>query len=210
MSTQVYNLLILDESGSMVSIKQQAMNGFNETVQTIRAAQKKHEDQQHFISLVVFNSDGIKTVFDKTEVDKVVELTDEMYRPNCGTPLYDAMGVALAKLHYSLEETVDCKVLVTIITDGEENASMEYNENTIKKMVEELKAAGWIFTYIGANQDAKKVAATISVTNVMSFESTPCGTQKMFAKESTSRMRWFDKLAENCNDLTDNFFDDEK
>ena len=44
----------------------------------------------------------------------------------------------------------------------------------------------------------------------MSFESTPCGTNQMFAKESTSRMRFFDKLAKNCNNLADNFFDDEK
>ena len=35
-------------------------------------------------------------------------------------------------------------------------------------------------------------------------------TQKMFAKESASRMRFFDKLEKNCNDLADNFFDDEK
>lgn len=72
-------------------------------------------------------------------------------------------------------------------------------------MVEELKTKGWVFTYIGANQNVEKVAATISVTNVMSFESTPCGTNQMFAKESASRMRFFDKLEKNCNDLADNF-----
>lgn len=100
--------------------------------------------------------------------------------------------------------------MVTIITDGEENSSSEYDGRLIKKMVEELKTKGWVFTYIGANQNVEKVAATISVTNVMSFESTPCGTNQMFAKESASRMRFFDKLEKNCNDLADNFFDDEK
>ena len=160
--------------------------------------------------MIIFNSDSIRTVFDKACVDVVPELTHETYRPNCCTPLYDAMGIALTKLRYSLPETNDYKVLVTIITDGEENSSSEYDGRLIKKMVEDLKTEGWVFTYIGANQNVEKVAATISVTNVMSFESTPCGTNQMFAKESTSRMRFFDKLAKNCNNLADNFFDDEK
>lgn len=210
MRTQVYNLIILDESGSMRSIREQTISGFNETIQTISSAQKKHEDQQHFVSLVIFNSDSIRTVFDRVGVEFVPELTYETYRPNCGTPLYDAMGIALSKLSDALSETDEHKVLVTIITDGEENSSSEYNGNMIKKRVEELKMSGWVFTYIGANQNVERVAAAISVTNVMSFESTSCGTDQMFAKESASRMRWFDKLAKNCNNLTDNFFDDEK
>lgn len=65
MRTQVYNLIILDESGFMSSIREQTISGFNETIQTISSAQKKHEDQQHFVSLVVFNSESIRTVFDR-------------------------------------------------------------------------------------------------------------------------------------------------
>ena len=45
MKTRIFNLIILDESGSMQSIKQAAINGMNETVQSIKASQKKHEDQ---------------------------------------------------------------------------------------------------------------------------------------------------------------------
>ena len=62
MSTQVYNLIILDESGSMNSIEKQTVSGFNETIQTISAAQRKHEEQRHFVSLIIFNSDSIRTV----------------------------------------------------------------------------------------------------------------------------------------------------
>ena len=104
MSQRVYNLIILDESGSMSSIEKQTISGFNETIQTISAAQRKHEGQRHFVSLIIFNSDSIRTVFDKACVDVVHELTHETYRQNCCTPLYDAMGIELTKLHYSLPE----------------------------------------------------------------------------------------------------------
>jgi hypothetical protein len=51
MSQRVYNLIILDESGSMSIIEKQTISGFNETIQTISAAQRKHEGQRHFVSL---------------------------------------------------------------------------------------------------------------------------------------------------------------
>ena len=47
MKTKIFNLIILDESGSMMSIKKEAIDSVNETVQTIRAAQQKHTDQDH-------------------------------------------------------------------------------------------------------------------------------------------------------------------
>ena len=45
MKTKIYNLIIIDESGSMQSIKQPTIDSVNETIQTIRSAQKKHENQ---------------------------------------------------------------------------------------------------------------------------------------------------------------------
>ncbi len=75
MKTRIFNLIILDESGSMSSIEKQAITGVNETVQTIRNAQKRHEDQEHFISLVSYNSDDVKSIYDCMEAEKVEELT---------------------------------------------------------------------------------------------------------------------------------------
>ena len=206
MKTRIFNLIILDESGSMESIKEQAIMGMNETVQTIRSAQKKHEDQEHIISLVTFNSDAVKTVYDKMKVDKVKELTNEQYMPNCCTPLFDAMGIALNNLRKCV--AAEDKVLVTVITDGEENASTEYDGAAIKSLVESLKAKGWVFTYIGANQEVEKVAATIAVTNVMSFQTTCSGTKAMFNTERKSRSSWFDKIANGVMDPNDSFFED--
>ena len=121
MNTRIFNLIVLDESGSMEVIKQQAIMGVNETVQTIKSAQKEYEDQEHIVSLVTFNSRAVKTVYDKVQAENVAELTEADYCPNCGTPLYDAMGQALNDLRQYVADKD--KVLVTIITDGYENAS---------------------------------------------------------------------------------------
>ena len=178
----------------MQSIKQAAINGMNETVQSIRDAQIKYEDQELFITLVSFNSSEIKTIYDCAPVADVKELTGKEYIPSSLTPLYDAMGQSLNALRTQVIS--NDKVLVTIITDGEENSSREYDGPAIKALVEELKGAGWVFAYIGANQDAVYVAQTISVTNVMNFQATDYGTSNMLCKLKKSRNRMWDKISE--------------
>lgn len=193
MKQRIYNLIILDQSGSMYCIQRQAITGVNETIQTIRTACCTHEDQEHLVTLVAFNSNEVKTIYDNVEAEKVEELASHQYHPACGTPLYDTMGNALTKLRKDVAE--NDIVLVTIITDGYENASREYNQESIRAFVEELKAKDWVFAYIGANQNAKEVGATISVTNTMNFSATVEGTKAMFAKESKARGRFFDRIS---------------
>lgn len=191
MKTRIFNLIIIDESGSMESIKQQAIDSVNETIQTIRAAQQRNENQDHFVTLVTFN-DYVKVVNECVGVDEVNELTAESYLPNCCTALYDAMGFSLNALKTKVAQ--DDKVLVTVVTDGYENASREYSGRAIKKLVDELKSRGWVFAYIGANQDVEAVAASISITNTMYFETTDEGVKKMSKNLSNSRACWYDRV----------------
>lgn len=192
MKTRIFNLIIIDESGSMESIKNQAISGLNETIQTIRKAQTDFPEQEHFVSLVSFNSGGIKTIHDCIPANEISEIEAEKYNPNYGTPLFDAMGFSIKDLQQHVAP--DNKVLITIITDGYENASREYNGATIKALVEELKSKGWIFTYIGANQDAIAFAKGISINNALNFEASCEGTKAMFAKDCSSRMKFFENL----------------
>ena len=213
MKTKIFNLIILDASGSMTSIARQAVDGVNETVQTIREAQKKHEDQEHFVTLVSFNNCETKKIYDCEPVVGVKELSAADYYPNCGTPLYDAMGFSITELQKKLEK--DDKVLVTVITDGEENASTEYNGKTIASLIDKLKNEGWVFTYIGANQDVEKVAASIHIHNSIGFAATGVGTSAMFAREKKARTRFFDRLSEAGNEVDecmaeDYFAEDDK
>ena len=210
MKTRIFNLIIIDESGSMLSIKKQSIDSVNETIQTIRLAQTKYEDQEHYVSLITFNDD-VKTVYDCVPVSELKELTSENYHPDCCTALYDAMGLSVNALRKKVAE-ID-KVLVTVVTDGYENASKEYSGKAIKALVDELKANGWVFAYVGANQDVEAVAASISITNTLNFEATCAGTTVMSKKLRSSRSHWFDKIArglsspdeDNCN-----FFEEAK
>ena len=52
--TQIFNVIILDRSGSMQRIRQAAVDGFNETLVGIKKAQEKFADtQEHFVSPLI-------------------------------------------------------------------------------------------------------------------------------------------------------------
>ena len=208
--TNIYNLIILDQSGSMESIKREAINGYNETLQTIQSAQRKYaETQNHFVTLVVFNGEATNVIFNRIACKKAAKLTPNAYKPDSNTPLYDAMGTTLTNTRHTLDATTDNRVLATIITDGQENASREYTGQQIHQMVNELKALGWVFTYIGADHDVEEAAKKIGVANVLRFDKSTIGTKKMFAKERMSRDRYYDAVAEKRAFLEGKFFDDE-
>lgn len=194
--TQVFNVIILDRSGSMESIRQAAVEGFNETLAGIKKAQEKFsETQEHFVSLVTFCSCETKHVFDKTPVVEAHSLKMEDYQPCCCTPLYDAMGITFTAMRKHVKEIEDSVVVVTIITDGMENASYEYNGKTIKELVERLRGEGWTFTYMGANQDSVEVAMKLSIRNSRNFAYSHKGTRASMGKDTNTRMNFFTRLS---------------
>ena len=122
----------------------------------------------------------------------------EDYQPCCGTPLYDAIGEACSRLHKTIENEKDAAVSVTIITDGYENASQEWNHEAIKSLIEQYKKEGWLFAYIGAEHDVESVAFALSIDNHMKFDKSSDGFCEMSRVESKARKNWMDKV---CFDL---------
>ena len=195
--TQVYNLIVLDKSGSMSSIAKAAIAGFNETVGGIRSAQERFKDtQEHFVSLMLFCGCEKTLVYDKVPVTKVKELTSKEYRPCCNTPLYDAMGLSINALYKDIKDKEDATAMVTIITDGMENSSREYSGKAIKALVERMKdEEGWNFAYIGTNQDVEAVSASLNIDNHMSFEDDDAGMKAAWEKERKAKMMMYGRLS---------------
>ena len=212
----IINLMILDASGSMESIYNQALSGVNETIQTIRMSQKDHPELQQCLTLVSFNSgkDYLNVKYSATPIDEVKEITREDYIA-CGcTALYDAMGEMISELKRKM--TPEDRVLVTVITDGYENASIHWSGPQIKSLVEELRHQGWTFTYIGANQDVEAVAGSMGIRNTLAFEETEEETTKMFKKDRSARKFFFDRMADlrmmgfKCLEEEDDYFEEDK
>jgi hypothetical protein len=193
---KIYNLIILDESGSMGCIWDQTISGCNETLQTILAAQKEHDkEQEQYVSIYAFDDTNSRYLVKDTPIGRVREITKEDYHP-CGcTPLYDAVGNTVSTLYGKIAHASKSIGMVTIITDGYENASKEFRLRDIQKLIGDLKKEGWVFTFIGANIEAAKVAESFNIESSYQFQQTDEGTQEMFRQERMSRRRFYGDTA---------------
>jgi len=211
MEKNIYNLLIIDESGSMSSIYEEALTGINETLNGIRRTQEQYPGQKQHVSIVTFEGvgmSGVKTRRDRVPVAKVKDLSVKDYRPGGCTPLYDAMGKAVTDLGAHVHEGDG--VFVTIITDGYENASEEYSGTAVKNLVGMQRKKGWTFAYIGANQDSVEVARSLDIHNALDFDATPEGTVSMCLKLRNTQAKFAKTCAmapDMASDMTDLFVD---
>lgn len=205
---RVYNLVIVDESGSMSVIHQQALAGINETITTCQKMQKAHPEMEQRITLITFDSNHFKLHYDNVNADEANPLTMKQYIPSAATPLYDAIGKGIAKMNAQTE--ADDNILVTIITDGEENCSEEYTLKMVKTLIEKLKKQGWTFTLIGTDDlDVEGMAGSMAIDNHLAFTESEAGTRRMFARERKSRERFNDMLRCECAMPKGSYFDEE-
>lgn len=188
-----HHVIILDKSGSMTAVRDSTINGFNENAVNIRNLASKDKSQTHTVTLVVF-SDENKNVYWRQDINSLKDLTAEDYVPDGWTALCDAMGRTMYRLNEEIlaEKNNDpVSVLVTIITDGAENYSKQYNAESISKMIEGFKSNKdiiWTITYMGANQDVLEVASkyNIAVSNVAAYTSNDVGTMHAFRNLSAA------------------------
>ncbi|MBQ1938277.1 MAG: VWA domain-containing protein [Bacteroidales bacterium] len=200
----IYNVIILDESGSMSSIYEQTISSVNEVLMGIRGTQKAHPNQHHYVSIVTFEGDGlagVKLRRDRVAIEKMANFERADYSPNGSTPLYDAMGQTLNNLEGQIHR--EDRVMVTVITDGYENASEEYSGKAIKSLVGRLREKGWAIAYIGANQDAVEVARELNISQALNFEATPEGVYQM----SVHFRKAGERFADYCADVEPEILD---
>ena len=205
---RVHNLIIVDESGSMSIIRKQAFAGMNETLQTVRQMQSKFPDQEQRVTLITFDSDHTKIHYDNTPATQIEDLAWKTYNPSAATPLYDAIGKGISKVNVQVEDGDN--VLVTIITDGEENSSEEWTLKMVRTMIEKLKKQHWTFTLIGTDAlDVEGMAHSFAIEEHMEFQQTEAGTRAMFARERRSRERYNCCVAEDAAMPVGSFFNED-
>lgn len=203
---RVFNLLVVDESGSMSVIERQALAGINETLATVRKMQEVHADLEQRVTLITFDSTHTRFLYDNVPAAGAAALTPRDYSPCGATPLYDAVGLGIAKV--DAQTGPEDKVLVTVITDGEENCSREYTLTMVKNLIEKRKGNGWTFAFIGTdNLDVKGMAAGMGIDNSLAFRQTEAETKRMFQKESNARMHFCCCLAEDMEMPDGSYFD---
>ena len=190
---RVFNLIVVDESGSMCVIEKQALAGLNETIQTVKKVQDVHPDMEQHITIMTFDSGHKRYIYDNVLAKDATMLSEKDYNPGGATPLYDAVGIAISRLNAIT--TDDDHVLMTIITDGEENCSTEYSLNMIKTLIEKLKKHNWTFSFIGTdNLDVESMAKEMNIDNHLTFTEDAEGTAEMFATERVCRMSFMHNI----------------
>lgn len=187
--TKVFDLVILDMSGSMDTIRQSVVDGFNTLVEGLRQANKRFSGtQEHYLSLCVFNTFGMGYVYYNMPIDSVPLLTLDMYMPIGGTPLYDAMGVSIAGMLEDVDTLSEYSVMVTIISDGLENASRFYSKTLIAWVVNELSEKGWSFSYMGTDEEVMEQAMRLNIDSVHFFEQSDSGFMDAMRLDESSRV----------------------
>lgn len=176
MKTSVFNLIILDESGSMGGVTAQTISGCNETLNTIRSSARQHaETMQNFVSIYAFQNGGdIKSRYlvKNAKPENVADVTAADYRPWGNTPLLDAVGSTLTELEAIADTHEDATGIITIMTDGYENSSRLYNWQKVAAIIDRFREKGWTVNLIGADIDIDAMSKQLHVdsANAMAYD----------------------------------------
>lgn len=139
-------IFIMDRSGSMTGFSEDTIGGFNSFVE-----KEKEKDINTYVTTILFDND-YEILYERKEINKVEKLTEKEYWPRGTTALLDAIGKTIT----SFERKIDGKALVVIMTDGYENASVEFSKKQIKEMIDKHD---WEFIYLGAEIDSYSEAS---------------------------------------------------
>ncbi len=171
--TTLYHFIV-DQSGSMRGMEQQAIAGFNTQLEKIQDLEKKMPDQKFLCSLTFFNSE-VQDILKNEPVKQIELLSNNNYRPEGMTALLDAVGGSIDRIEkqFGMElENDEISVVIVIITDGYENASRYFTYHMVAENIVRLDETGkWTFSYLGADFDAIHTSKMMNIRkeNVMNF-----------------------------------------
>jgi uncharacterized protein YegL len=200
-STPVHVLFVIDSSGSMATKADDVRGGFNAYVAQLR----EDATSAYRLTAVTFDTQ-VATLFTDVTLDQTPSLDEENYRPGGNTALYDALGVSLAELtsavHKDAKPYGEERVLVIVMTDGEENSSRRFTkEQVVGEMKRREEAGNWTFVYLGADQDAWAAAEGLGFVagNVAGYAKH--ATREVFQKLARSTARYRESAAPNSREF---------
>jgi hypothetical protein len=191
--------VVLDRSGSMSSIASDTIGGFN----TFLKSQQEAPGEATF-SLTQFDTQH-ELNYSFVPVKDVPALNGKTFVPRGGTALYDAIGLTIVgcgeKLAAMDEANRPEKVILVILTDGEENSSREYSYQMIQEMIKKQQDVfSWEFVFLGANIDAKRIGTNLGIKggNSMTFMASAKGVGSTFESMSANMTSYRGMSAQEC------------
>jgi len=186
-------VFVLDESSSMSSCWDSTISGYNEYLSG-QLTDAEKTGIETIVSLYKFNGSRVNCVFDRVDVKSVKPLDKKSYHPNGGTNLNDAFAGAMMQVNklLSAKHKSDREsVIITVLTDGEENSSRTFSSSDVKGMVEKAEAKSWGFMFLGANINAFHAGSALgfNMNNTMQFNAENIGDTIRSASHMTSRMK---------------------
>lgn len=174
-------IFLLDRSGSMHSLTEDTIGGFNSFIE-----QQKKLEGEMVINTILFD-DHYEVLHDCKNIKDINPITDRNYYTRGMTALNDAIGKSISevgeRINNMSEEYKPENVIVIITTDGEENSSREYELDTIKSLIEEKKKQDWGFIFLGADIDSFKTGGSMGIGSgsTLNYEKSRIGTQALYA-----------------------------
>ena len=192
---------LLDETGSMSSIKNDTIEGFNKYILNLK---KELKGKAHF-SLVKFDSSKRDKVCVGEELKNVPLLTDKNYIPGAMTPLIDA-SVDIIEATEKVVKKIGGKpnVIVTIQTDGAENYSTKHDANYLKELINKKEKEGWVFTFLGAGINSYDAARQYGIKENNTVSYGRDRSSEMFATLSANTVAYAQSGMAGSASFTDN------
>lgn len=180
-------VVVLDRSGSMSTVRNDTIGGFNEFISAQKREARKHR-YTVTVTLVQFD-DKYEVVYSNRPIGQVPPLTQETFVPRGGTALYDAIGRTVNDSGVISCNTCRCgkshamaRTLFVVLTDGEENSSYEYTAARVASLIRSANENNCEFVFIGANQDAILSARKMGINpnSALTYAANAVGTQNAF------------------------------